>query len=560
MNSDENERVVSKVTQNSKFDYNSESESVTARLKFIIEKQANLIEQLTLELRKQLSLILIPVHDLRNRDEIILPKSVRQYIDNSVLQTQNLNNILNLTNNLFKLQSGNSSFNIQQVDFGKLVKKIQSSISNKLNEIEIGLILKVPANALQLYLDEDKIAGSINTVLIFAAKSCRPGTKLSVTIDIKKRKFGTSLIDHAIIEITGNGLSIPTDTRARLFNAFQSISLPDGTSVNSLAIPNYIFNLHGGDITLNHNTTKATIISGKLPIGNAHFSDNELTKPIEKDDPEYEISDINPGKIIFQEIKTGTASSKPTVLIVDDEPEILMLLKTILQRNYNIIEATEGHAALKLVREHIPDLIICDIMMPILDGISFTKIMKDDREFSAIPIILLTAVTAESERITGLKTRADAYITKPFNSEELKVIIDNLIEKHHRLSLKYASSLESQSPDQIYLKGQDKRFLEQVHKSIILQLSNPDFSAADLAKSVFLSRRQFERKLKELTTQTPNNFITEIRLSTARELLLNQATSTVSETATAVGFRNAAYFSRLFIKKYGKSPSAISVK
>ncbi len=560
MNSDENDRVISNIIQTSKLDYRSETESVSARLKFIIEKQAKLIEQLTLELRKQLSLILIPVHDLRNRDEIILPKAVRQYIDNSALQMQNLNNILNLTNSLFKLQSGNSSFNIRQVDFYGLVKKIQSSVNKKLAEIEINLILKAPVNAFQLYIAEDKIADSIKTVLVFAAKSCRPGTKLSVTIDIKKRKFGMSLIDHAIIEITGNGFSVPADTRTRLFNAFQSINLPDGTSVNSLAIPNYIFNLHGGDITLSHKTAQAIIISGKLPVGNAHFSDQELASSIDKDDTAYEISDINPGKINFQEIKTGIASSKPNVLIVDDEPEILMLLKAILQRNYNIIEANDGHVALKLVREYSPDLIICDIMMPTMDGISFTKIIKGDREFNAIPIILLTAVTAENERIAGLKTRADAYITKPFNSGELNVVIDNLIEKHHRLSLKYATSLDTQSPGQVYLKGQDKRFLEQVHKSIILQLSNPDFTAADLAKSVFLSRRQFERKLKELTTLTPNNFITEIRLSTARELLLNQATSTVSETAIAVGFRNAAYFSRLFIKKYGKSPSAIRVK
>lgn len=535
--------------------HGNESEQLLSRLSTIIRDQVHIIEQLTYEFRKQLSIVQSTCQELSNTKDLNLPRPIKKLLDNSRRQTQALNSILNLTRNLSGIEFGDIPLRTELTNLHDLINKIIASVAVKGREKGIRINLEGENQEVRVFLDNSKLAPCILSMIGNIIDHSPTDSRIYINIKIEDEISAAVPRQYATVEITGKHYKIPVKTHSQLFNTFSAYQSTDGIAYESLLISRYIMNLHGGELKLENRVPNRTTIIYRIPLGCDHLTDSEISSSSAVPKDEIKLSTTATISVESFSIETGRIKAdKPTILLVDDEFEVLTLLKVILAKQYNLIVANNGRIAIKMVKDQKPDLIISDIMMPGMDGISFTKYIKEDKELNAIPVILLTGLTTEKVRMEGLKTRADAYLTKPFNSAELRVTIQNLIEKHHRLAYRYAASLEVQQPGLVYLKGQDKKFLEQIHQTVINNLSDIDFTPNDLAQAVFISKRQLERRIKKLTGLSPNKFILDMRLLTAQELLVNQATSTVSETATAVGFTDPAYFSRLFQQKFGKSP------
>jgi YesN/AraC family two-component response regulator len=242
------------------------------------------------------------------------------------------------------------------------------------------------------------------------------------------------------------------------------------------------------------------------------------------------------------------------IVVVEDDSEIRGYLTEALSDDYEITGCENGKEGLAAVLKQMPDLVVSDVMMPEMDGTTLCSKIKTNNATSHIPVILLTAKSREEDQLEGLETGADAYIVKPFNMEILRRTIVNLIHSHHTLQLKFGRNdqLEELVED-IKMKSPDEKLLERVMTAINHNLNNADLSVDRIADEVGISRVHLHRKMKELTGQTPHDFIRNIRMKKAASLL-SAGDMNVSEVMYACGFSNAASFSTVFKKMYGMSP------
>jgi len=247
-------------------------------------------------------------------------------------------------------------------------------------------------------------------------------------------------------------------------------------------------------------------------------------------------------------------SRRKRLIIVEDDEDIRDYLVSELQSDYDVVACKDGREGLAETLKQIPDLVISDIMMPEMDGNTLCSKIKSSPTTNHVPVILLTAKTRDEDQLEGLQTGADAYIVKPFNMEILRHTVINLIQSHRMLKLKYGRNdqLEEQVSD-VKIKSPDEKLLERVMNVINKNLSNSDLSVDAIADEVGISRVHLHRKMKELTGQTPHDFIRNIRLKRAAQLLTNQNMN-ITEVMYACGFNNAASFSTIFKKFYGLSP------
>ncbi|MFN3756086.1 MAG: response regulator [Flavobacterium sp.] len=243
----------------------------------------------------------------------------------------------------------------------------------------------------------------------------------------------------------------------------------------------------------------------------------------------------------------------PILLIVDDHTEIRKILSELFSDAYKILEAANGEQAIKMAQKEIPDCIISDVMMPQMDGFSFTKAIKSHELTSFIPVLLLTAKNSDATHLEGLKSMADAFLTKPFNHEILKETVRGLIIERKKLQLRYSQELILKPVD-IFINSVDEKFLEKLQNIINIHITNPDFTAEEFAKQIGMSRMQLHRKLKSLLGVTATEFIRNERLTIALELLKKETIS-ISEIAYSVGFNDVSYFSKCFKERFGVSPS-----
>ncbi len=244
---------------------------------------------------------------------------------------------------------------------------------------------------------------------------------------------------------------------------------------------------------------------------------------------------------------------KPLLLLVDDNEEILEFLEHELNEKYAIVKALNGQEALEVLKENAAQLIICDIMMPVMDGFELCKIIKTNFEYSHIPVILLTARNTLQSKIEGLETGADAYIEKPFSPEYLQVQIANLLANRNKIKEYFASSPLVHIKSMAYSKA-DEFFLEKINDSIFKNLEDTDFDVEKLAKLMNMSKPTLYRKIKSLSDLSPNELINITRLKKAAELLV-ESNYKIYEVADMVGYASQTNFGRNFLKQFGMTPT-----
>jgi YesN/AraC family two-component response regulator len=255
------------------------------------------------------------------------------------------------------------------------------------------------------------------------------------------------------------------------------------------------------------------------------------------------------------------ASRNYHLLIVDDDMEVTRYVKEELSDWYRVDTATNGKDALKMLLTNEPyDLVVTDVVMPVMDGISLLREIKGNANISETPVIVLTSKSEVSDRLEGLKKGADAYIAKPFDMEELHVLIDNLVENVRRLRGKFSGALvQTDKVENVEVKGNNDALMERVMRSINDNIQDPDFGVDMLASEVGLSRTQLHRKMKEITGVSTGEFIRNLRLKQAARLIC-EGKINIAQAAFAVGFNNQTYFSTAFKKHYGMTPTEYAEK
>jgi DNA-binding response OmpR family regulator len=405
---------------------------------------------------------------------------------------------------------------------------------------------------LNLYIDKDKVEKIIINLLSNAFKFTPEGGSIDFTVE--------KLIKEAEIRISDNGVGIPKDRIDKIFDRFFQVDgshtrESEGTGIG-LALTKELAELHKGKIRVESKEGEGTTLTVLLPLGKEHLKPEEIVEAdIQKETTEtIEETELIPEPESRKEktdIDLLIDTDKPLLLIVEDNTDVRKYIIGHLEDDYRIQEAVDGEDGLTQALNHIPDLIISDVMMPKMDGFELCNKLKTNEKTSHIPIIMLTAKATSKDKIEGYETGADDYIMKPFDAAELKVRIKNLIEIRRKLQEKFSSE-DYVVPAE--LNSIDEQFLNKVLKVINEHISEENFSIELLSKESAMSKEQIYKKLKALTGKSPSLFLRSIRLVRAKKMI-KENKSTISEISYLVGFSSPAYFTKCFKEEFGNSPS-----
>lgn len=518
----------------------------TILMKRRIEEEANkaklqFFTNISHELRTPLTLIADPVNYIIHDDNLnSQQRSMLQIVQRNVLVlTQLVSEILDFR----KVQNGKMELRLSDFNLAESMKQWIKLFSVSAQKKHIAISMDAP-DTIMLRADQDKIERICYNLLSNALKYTSEGGEITLTA---KEENG-----RVMISVADNGCGISSDELPYIFDRFyQAKNAGRGTGIG-LAIVKAFTELHHGEVS-------ATSIEGKGSTFTIHIpvrQKGEVTnQPIEKIEQLVEPSSAeevpNQARHI-DELIQPYQTDKPEVLIIDDNIDIRTYLRSVLSEKYNVSEAADGKAGLELARKIVPDIVLSDIMMPVMDGLAFCQQLKTDKAISHIPVILLTARSLDEQRAEGYEHGADAYLSKPFSLRLLLSRIDNLIESRKKLNQTWSKGVEDDEIGNISNEI-DKSFLKQLRKIIQENLANSDLSVEQIGDEIGLSRVQLYRKVKALTGYSPVEIVRKARLTRARHLL--QTTErTVSEVAYAVGFSTPSYFSKCYKDEFGENP------
>ena len=518
----------------------------TILMKRRIEEEANkaklqFFTNISHELRTPLTLIADPVNYIIHDDNLnSQQRSMLQIVQRNVLVLiQLVSEILDFR----KVQNGKMELRLSDFNLAESMKQWIKLFSASAQKKHIAISMDAP-DTIMLRADQDKIERICYNLLSNALKYTSEGGEISLTA---KEENG-----RVMISVADNGCGISSDELPYIFDRFyQAKNAGRGTGIG-LAIVKAFTELHHGEVS-------ATSIEGKGSTFTIHIpvrQKGEVTnQPTEKIEPLVEPSSAeevpNQARHI-DELIQPYQTDKPEVLIIDDNIDIRTYLRSVLSEKYNVSEAADGKAGLELARKIVPDIVLSDIMMPVMDGLAFCQQLKTDKAISHIPVILLTARSLDEQRAEGYEHGADAYLSKPFSLRLLFSRIDNLIQSRKKLSKLFSNSDENDAFEKLSNET-DKTFAAQLRKIIQDNLSDNEFNVERIGDEIGLSRVQLYRKVKALTGYSPVEMLRKARLTRARHLL-RTTEKTVSEVAYAVGFSTPSYFSKCYKDEFGESP------
>lgn len=468
---------------------------------------------------------------------------------------KNADRLLKLVSELLdfrKVETGNMKIYVQKHNIVTFLNEMFDSFRQLAQSRGINYEFNVEEKQIEVYFDGNQLEKVIINLLANAFKFTPDGGLIKLSVR-------RNLTEVTII-VSDSGAGIDQPQQEKLFTLFYQTNKAGSSSLGSgigLALSKSIVDLHKGHLTVSSAgndapTGQETSFILKLLLGKVHFSQTQLGGPDQiSDSYASNLSYLATGQTI-EEVSTGAIKSY-TVLLIEDNDELRAFIKSAVIDRYHVLEAENGIEGVALATESIPDLIISDVMMPEMDGLELTTKLKMDERTSHIPIILLTARSAEVHQVHGLETGADLYITKPFNVKILLLNIKNLLNTRARLREKFASQFPFEQHS-IEISTTDQKFLDKVLKFIDEQMAEPEFSVPSLASAIGMSQPVLYKKMKALTNMSVNDYIKSIRLKKAAQLL-RQNELTIYEISYAVGFNDSKYFSREFTKQFAQNPS-----
>ncbi|MBE0538311.1 MAG: response regulator [Ignavibacterium sp.] len=481
-------------------------------------------------------------------------------IEDYGIMKRNARRLLQLINQLLelsKIEAGKSRLNVSENDIVEFVNRIFVSFASYADQKNIKLLFnekniteKTDVH-INLFFDNDKMEKIISNLISNAVKYTPTGNEIEVKV--------SSQNDIVEIKVINTGVTISQADLVHLFDRYYKVhkaesGMFEGTGIG-LALVKELVEMHKGTIAVS-SEYDVTEFNVKVPSGKDHFKEDEINSIPEYDELQEEnnlfylneesTENINP-QLLTPE------TEKDIILVVEDHSDLRKYIKNTLSTEYQIFESANGKNGFDQAAEIIPDLIISDVMMPEIDGYTLCKKIKTNVKTNHIPVILLTAKASTEDKLEGLELGADDYLIKPFNPDELKLRVRNLIKTREELRKKFTSEMVFK-PTDVVVPSSQVQFMEKLKDIIESNLEDESFGVDKLSDEMGMSRSQLHRKLKAITNQSTTEFIRNFRLQRAAQLILQDAGS-MSEIAYKVGFNSQAYFNKSFQELFGCSPS-----
>ncbi|MEM7108030.1 MAG: two-component regulator propeller domain-containing protein [Bacteroidota bacterium] len=524
------------------------------RLKISNEKEHELAEakisfftNMSHELRTPLTLISAPV------TEMLARKDLSVLIREKLLTVErNASKLLHLVNQLLdfrKAENGMLSLRTAKGDIVKFVREIFLSFKSLAEAKKIDFNLNTSPQTIYCEFDRDKMEIVICNLLSNAFKYVVDQGKIA--IDISLTECG-----EVSIEVTDTGQGMDQMHLSQIFDRFYQIKGIESANLAGSGIGLYlaksIVELHGGDIEVESQEGVGSIFTVVLPLSSHLLDDRHKLKDFKGSD-DIDSYEHHPASAVDVNNEELAHSKEETILIVDDHQEIRKYLHSILSEDYNVLEAKDGKVAMEISTQHLPDLIISDIMMPEMDGIELTKALKSELLTSHIPIILLTARTSTVFELDGLETGADDYIRKPFNPMTILARIHGILENRRKLG-EYLRNRIRFEPDDTIAENIEEKFVQKAVALVNEHLNNSELDAPVMADLMHMSQSSLYRKLKALSGMSITAFIRSVRLKKAAEYMMTEDMS-LAQVGYEVGFNDYKYFQKCFKEQYGCPPS-----
>ena len=514
------------------------------QIKQLDQLKSQFFANISHEFRTPLHLILAP---LQKRHGVITE-------DEKALMTRNAKRLLRLVNQLLdltKMEVGLVSAEPRNLDVFRFVRDIAYSFSPLVEPKELTYRILIPEREVIVSIDPDKLEKIIYNLLSNAFKFTPKGGAITI-------KMGIDAKNNLWLKVEDNGIGIPEKVQSRIFKRFYQVDSSqtrayEGSGLG-LALAKELVDFLGGTISVESAEGKGSVFSVFLPAGTALKESHVIQDSVPRDLPGFESYFAEYSKENSRE--SVSSDNFPILLLVEDNHDLRQYMKRELADQFAILEATNGEEGLEIALKRIPDLIVSDIMMPVMDGVTMVKNLKEDERTSHIPTILLTARDDSESKIAGFEKGAEQYVVKPFEIKELIARIKSLLAQNERLRKKFSQEFVLQ-PTDVPLGNKDMEFLEKLVHVIERNIDNESFTVEHLQNDVGMSRMQLHRKLKALTNQSASDFIRSIRLKRAAQIL-RQPGMQVAEAAYLSGFNHMSYFAKCFKEQFGILPSEYS--
>ncbi len=531
----------------------------------INEAKLQFFTNISHEIRTPMSLIISPLQKLITSSSVISIEERQKYYQ---VIYRNSERILRLINQLLdtrKVDKGQMVLRFSEIDIVDFIKDICSYFDFQVKAKKIQMNFEHEEEKMMAWVDPKNFDKIIFNLLSNAVKYTPTSGQIDISLHTGEDEAQSSSLHHYFeIVVSNTGNTIDEKEMNRIFERFYQIqNAQTNSNIGSgigLHLTRSLVLLHHGTIkACNNEDNNGCRFIIRIPYGKEHLKPEEIVdvslKPEVTKDEDENIAPESAVKMPAEDIH-AKPKSKHKILIVEDDDEIRRYICDELSSYFYMQECANGKEALALILKKAPDLVISDIMMPEMDGITLCRKIKQNVNVNSLPVILLTAKTREQDNMEGLNVGADAYITKPFNIDILMKTADNLIHSREMLRNLYSGSQEQVEKMPIYeLQSSDSKLLDRIMNVVNHNLSNPEMNVEMIAKEVGLSRVHLYRKLKELTNQSPRDFIRNVRLRQAATLLASKQYN-VSEVTSLTGFSDVAVFSRAFKELYGVTPSA----
>lgn len=505
------------------------------------------------DLRTPLTLISGPVDQLAEAKNLTPDQSAMAKI-----AKKNVKVLMRLINQILdfrKYENGKLDLALSEVDLASMLREWCDSFKIIARTRDIKFTTTIADNAdLTAAVDVDKIERVMFNLISNAFKYTRPNGSISVEATREGDMIGISVRD------TGKGIS--AEDMTHIFERFFQVDKvhPNGSGIG-LALAKAFIELHSGSLTATSEPGKGSVFTVKIPVKHTDGEIVSTGSKITANDVNLELGEVSP-TISADDV------DKTSVLVIDDNPDIRAMIATILKNDYEVIAAEDGRQGLKMAAKYIPDLIICDVMMPVMDGMECCRELKAEQSTCHIPVLMLTACSMDEQRVQGYECGADGYMSKPFNSDVLLARCHSLIDNRRRIKSVWNSPGQGNLTKQDAEKTPstvrqhdgigplDSEFYARFCRLVEENMSDPELSVDSIAGKMGLGRTQFYRKIKALTNYSPVELLRNIRLAKARHLITSTEKS-VAEIAYEVGFSTPAYFGKCYKDRYGETPTEI---
>ncbi|WP_179320309.1 response regulator [Winogradskyella helgolandensis] len=519
-------------------------QKTNTKLKELDVLKSNFFANISHEFRTPLTLISSPINDVL-ADDSISDKKRQQF----TIAKQNSERLLELVNQLLdlsKIDAGHLKLQLQKGNVLQLISALSDSFSYHAKQKHIIYVINIEQDEETVWFDKDAIEKITVNLLSNAIKYTGEGGTVTCKAYVDNKNL--------CIEVKNTGKGLTAHELKNIFERFYQTNEQNQGSGIGLALVRELVELHKGTIEVSSIPNEETLFKLSLCIDKNNFKKESIVAEASTDKVQPEIPLFTSSTIEDEE--KFTSGNLPILLIVEDNDDLRNLLKQIFEEQYNVIVASNGKIGVDLALEHIPDLIISDIMMPEKDGITLTKELKNDERSAHIPIILLTAKAEVESQFEGVETGADDYTIKPFNKKLLVLKVEKLIESRRQLQLRYSQELVL-LPKDIAVTNLDEKFLKKVETILEKNLIDPSFNVTEFSEAIGMSRMQLHRKLKALTGLTASEFIRSQRLKLAAKILKSSDIN-MSEVGYSVGFNDHSYFTKCFKDAYNCTPTEFS--